>query len=113
MKKIHNTNVLPLRWLANIFGSIANWTILKAAWLDEDQNYGLKYKLYEKIYLRTWPIYSKFGSFYEFSFDMSGDGWNDYDSDGVPYWEKYNLDWDYEDYETGDAFRIIKKDISN
>ena len=41
--------------------------------------------------------------------NMSGDGWNDYDSDGIPYWEKYDLDWDFEDEVTGDAFRIIRK----
>ena len=41
--------------------------------------------------------------------DLSGDGWNDYDSDGIPYWEKYDLDWDFEDKVTGDGFRIIRK----
>jgi hypothetical protein len=90
-------------------GEIAGWAIMRAAYLDEEQDFGLKYSLYGKIYSMTWPTYMKFGSFYEFDFDMSGDGWNDYDSDGVPYWEKYNLDWDYEDYETGDAFRLIRK----
>ena len=39
---------------------------------------------------------------------------DDYDSDGVPYWEKtgavdpdYNP-WDFED-DNGDAFRVIRK----
>jgi hypothetical protein len=45
---------------------------------------------------------------------MSGDGWNDYDEDGVPYWENPDFInafvWDYEDQETGDAFRLIKKE---
>ena len=107
--KVHKTNILPLRWFANMCGEIAGWAIMRAAYLDEEQDFGLKYSLYGKIYSMTWPTYMKFGSFYEFDFDMSGDGWNDYDSDGVPYWEKYNLDWDYEDYETGDAFRLIRK----
>jgi len=107
--KVNNTNILPLRWFANMCGSIACWSILKAAYLDEDENYGWQYKIHGIIHKLTWPISYKYGSFYEFSFDMSGDGWDDYDSDGVPYWEKYNLDWDYIDPETDDAFRVIKK----
>ena len=38
--------------------------------------------------------------------DMSGEEWNDHDKDGVPYWDKWE-EWDFEDEETGDAFRII------
>ncbi|MFZ9741205.1 MAG: hypothetical protein ACO3CQ_04875 [Candidatus Nanopelagicaceae bacterium] len=111
--KVNNTNILPLRWFANMCGEIAGWAIMRAAYLDEEKDFGLKYSLYGKIYSLTWPTYMKFGSFYEFDFDMSGDGWNDYDSDGIPYWEKtgavdpdYYINWDYEDPETGDAFRI-------
>jgi len=108
--KINKTNVLPLRWFANMCGEIAGWAIMRAAYLDEEQDFGLKYSLYGKIYSMTWPTYMKFGSFYEFDFDMSGDGWNDYDEDGIPYWEKPDfIDayvWDFEDEETGDAFRI-------
>lgn len=39
--------------------------------------------------------------------DMSGEEWDDYDKNGVAYWEKWK--WDFEDKETGDAFRIIKE----
>jgi hypothetical protein len=114
--KVNKTNILPLRWFANMCGEIAGWSILKAAYLDEDEHYGWKYKVHSKIYKYTWPVYYKFGTFYEFSFDMNGDGWNDYDENGVPYWEKLgtqDLDgnpiWDYIDNKTGDAFRIIRE----
>jgi hypothetical protein len=96
--------------LANICGEIAGWSILKASYLDEDENYGWKYKIHGKVYRYTWPIYYKFGTFYKIDIDMDGPMWDDYDENGVPYWEKPDfIDafiWDYEDPETGDAFRI-------
>jgi len=98
----------PLRWIANTCGSIAGWAIMRISYQDELEDFGWRYKLNSAIWKITWPIYNKFGTMYEWDFDLSGDGWNDYDSDGVPYWEKYNLDWDYED-NNGDAFRVIRK----
>jgi len=131
--KVHQTNILPLRWFANMCGSIACWSILKAAYLDEDENYGWQYKMHGIIHKLTWPISYKYGSHYEFSIDMSGPDWDDYDENGIPYWEKtgtvdpdykpltmnkeqlaewresMDKDWDFEDFWTRDAFRIIKK----
>jgi hypothetical protein len=105
--EINGTNILPLRWFANICGSIAGSVIMKISNQDELEDFGWRYKLHSTIWKITWPVYYKFGTTYAFDFDMSGDGWNDYDSDGVPYWEKYDLDWDYTDEETNDAFRLI------
>lgn len=93
----------PLRWFANWVGAISSWAIMKASWLDEEENYGIKYKFYGKIYSLTWPIYYKYGSFYKIDWDMSDLRWDDYDENGVPYWEN----WDFKDFETGDAFRIV------
>jgi hypothetical protein len=107
--KVNNTKIIPLRWFANLCGSISSWAILKAAYLDEDQDYGFRYTMYSKIYFLTWTPYLKWGTFYHWDFDMSGDGWNDYDENGVPYWDKW-IDWDFEDEETGDAFRLITKE---
>ena len=95
----------PLRWVANFFGWIGGWVILKICFLDEDENFGLRYKFYSFIYDLFMPIYFKYGSFYEFNFDMSGKGWDDYDENGVPYWEQWH--WDFIDEETGDAFKVI------
>jgi hypothetical protein len=98
----------PLRWFANICGDISGWAIMRISYHDELEDFGWRYKLHSAIWKITWPVYYKFGSFYAWSFDMSGDDWNDYDEDGVPYWEKWT-DWDFEDEWTGDAFRIISK----
>lgn len=108
--KVINKSRPPLRWIANLCGDISGWAILRISYHDELEDFGWRYKLHSTIWKITWPIYYKFGTMYEWDFDMSGDGWNDYDSDGVPYWEKYNIDWDYTDTETGDAFRVLDKE---
>lgn len=104
----------PLRWFANLMGSLSSWALWNASLLDEEENFGFRYNLYSKIYRISWPVYYKYGTFYKLDFDMSGKNWDDYDEDGVPYWEKLGVvdpdynGWDYEDLETGDAFRVIK-----
>jgi hypothetical protein len=100
------TSIFPLRWFANLCGEIAGWSILKAAYLDEDEDYGIKYKIHGKIYSLTWPVYNKFGTFYKIDFDMSGKEWDDYDENGHPYW--LYTEWQ-EDPETGDAWRLVRK----
>ena len=111
-KKINNTRILPLRWFANACGEISGWAVMKLVVLDEQNNFGRKYKVLSFIWNMTWPVYFKFGTFYEWD-DLSGDGWNDYDENGIPYWEKTGTvdphydSWDYID-DNGDAFRVIR-----
>lgn len=114
--KVHQSRP-PLRWIANIAGEISGWAILKAAYMDEDGQYGWRYDLYSKIFVIFNPISMKYGTHYVLDvlkdIDMSGKGWDDYDENGVPYWEKLGVvdpdyyEWDYED-SNGDAFRIIR-----
>lgn len=103
--KENKTNILPLRWFANLCGEIAGWSILKAAYMDEDKDYGFMYKVHSKIFSFTWPISHKFGTFYRIDMDMLGKGWDDYDDNGHPYW--YYTEWQ-EDPITGDAWRLVK-----
>jgi|DEB19_MinimDraft_3_1074340.scaffolds.fasta_scaffold00708_20 hypothetical protein len=104
----------PLRWVADLFGDVAGWAILRISYLDESKDLGMMYQFYSFVWRMTWPLYNKFGTVYKWDFDMSGDGWNDYDEDGIPYWEKPDfIDafvWDFEDEETGDAFRVLNKE---
>lgn len=104
----HNSRP-PLRWIANWAGSRASSAVMRAAWLEEDgiEN-GLRHSINETIYKYLWPIYKKYGTFYRFSMDLSGKNWDDYDENGVPYWEAL-LEWDYYDEETGEALRIINR----
>jgi len=105
----------PLRWIANWAGSRASKSLLTLSYLEEDEiTSGFRYKLNCEIWDNLWPIYDKYGTYYTLNMDMRGKAWDDYDEDGVPYWEKagfadpdYNP-WDFEDDETGDAFRVIQ-----
>ena len=112
--EINKTKFIPLRWFANICGDISGWAIMKISYQDELEDFGWRYKLHSTIWKITWPIYYRFGTMYAWDFDLIGDGWNDYDENGVPYWEKTGavdpdyFGWDYED-DNGDAFRVIYK----
>jgi hypothetical protein len=104
--RIDNTNILPLRWLANLAGNISSAAMMRIAWAEEDNKaHGLMYKINGFLYDYLFPFYYKYGTFYELEIDMTGLDWNDRDSEGRPYW---HFLWN-EDPETGDAWRLIKK----
>lgn len=104
----------PLRWIADLSGNIASGALWKAMLLDEDNNWNRRYDFYIKVYDIFMPLWYKYGTYYELDIDMSGKGWDDYDENGVPYWEKLGVvdpdynPWDFEDKETGDAFRVLR-----
>lgn len=108
----HNSKP-PLRWIANWAGSRASSAVMRAAWLDEDGiDRGIRHTINSAIYRSLWPIYSKYGTFYKMELDMEGVNWEDYDEDGIPYWEKTGTidptpPWKYVDPYTGDAFRVV------
>lgn len=112
----HNSKP-PLRWIANWAGSRASAAVMRAAWLDEDGiDRGVRQTINSAIYRLLWPMYRKYGTFYKIDWPMDGQAWEDYDEDGVPYWEKTGTvdpdspqPWKYVDPWTGDAFRVIKK----
>jgi hypothetical protein len=108
--KINNTRIWPLRWLANICGSISTKTIMRLWRLHDEDSLGFRYKVYGAIHKVTWPIYSKYGTFYKVIDDLGGEGWNDYDENGHPYW--YYTEWQ-EDPETGDAWKLKYKEKNN
>lgn len=113
--KVNNSRP-PLRWIANLAGSLASSSIMRISWAEEDQkSYGIAYKINSLIWKTCWPIYYKYGTFYKLDIDMSDKKWDDYDENGIPYWEKtgtvdpdYEPLWDFEDEETGDAFRVVR-----
>ncbi len=113
----HNSKP-PLRWIANWAGSIASKNMLELSYMeDEGLDKGFRYKYYGWLWDTFWPIYQKYGTYYKLDMDMSDKSWDDYDENGIPYWEKtgvvdpdYSYDefhWDYIDEETGDAFKVI------
>ena len=107
----HNSRP-PLRWIANWAGSIASKNMLKVSYMEEEEDTGFKYKYYLFLWDTFWPLYAKYGTTYRFYNDLSGKDWDDYDENGIPYWEKTGTvdptpNWKYVDPLTNDAFRTI------
>lgn len=60
---IHQS-IPPLRWYANILGSIGSWAVLRCAFAEED-NRDFAAKAYGYIYSITMPTWHKYGSYYK------------------------------------------------
>ena len=113
----HKTNVLPLRWLANyIFHPISMLFFRIALKANDQLEYDycesnlfdeIKEKVGFKLYYLFDKPYTKWGTYYRFQDgflgDLGGSGWDDYDENGIPYWDYF---WN-EDPITGDAWRLL------
>ena len=109
----------PLRWIANLAGSIASKGILEISYMEDIGYTGFKYKYYGFLWDTFWPIYQKYGTFYkltpywentgtvdpEFDPDLSCVCSNCDENEHCP--GCVECESDFEDEETGDAFRII------
>lgn len=117
----HRTNILPLRWLANyIFHPVSMWFFsvgLKSNdKLEQDYSNATVFdEIKEFVGFRLYKIfnypYDLWGTIYKMDFGTlnldldDGLGWDDYDENGVPYWDYF---W-HNDEETGDGWRIVQK----
>jgi hypothetical protein len=117
----YKTSVLPLRWVADyIFHPVSMWFFnigLRAndQIYESGEGYSVADEIKEFIGFRLykvlgWP-YDKWGTVYKMDLSKlnldldDGLGWDDYDENGVPYWDY----WWHEDPITGDAWRIKEK----
>ena len=96
-KKIQRTRILPLRWIGNFLGSYAGNHLVKCFDYDEDGKYGFAYKYHAKMWKYLNKPYERWGTYYlldtsswldQIRTDLSGQNWDDYDEDGIAYWEK-------------------------
>lgn len=99
--KVEKTKVLPLRWIGNLLGGYATNHLVKCVNMDEDEEYGLRYQYHAKMWKYLNKPYELWGTYYtidmdawkkeldQMKIDMSGPEWDDYDSDGLAYWEKW------------------------
>lgn len=137
-KPRHKTKILPLRWIANyIFEPISMYFFNKGLRLNDlldsenipDNKLAeieSEMSLYYNLYHYLGKPYTWWGTVYVVDMeklreliddmDLSGKNWDDYDEDGIPYWEKtgfvdpdYEQPWRFVDPWTGDAFRIIRR----
>jgi hypothetical protein len=63
-KKVQRTKILPLRWFANTCSHIATRSLLKAFDLDEQGNYGYRFKFHSKVWHIFNKPYTKWGTYY-------------------------------------------------
>jgi hypothetical protein len=96
-KKIQRTKILPLRWIGNYLGGIAGNSLVKAFDLDENGDFGYRFKFHSKVWHYLNKPYEWWGTYYlvdtkawldQIKTDVSGKNWDDYDEDGIAYWEK-------------------------
>jgi hypothetical protein len=99
-KKIQKTKIWPLRVIGNLCGGFAGNHLFKSLILDEDKNYGLRYKYHARCWKYLNKPYEWWGTYYmvdmemwkkdldQMNLDMSGDGWDDLDEFGKAYWDK-------------------------
>jgi hypothetical protein len=64
LKKIQRTKILPLRWLGNFCGEYAGNHLVKAIYLDEDDNLGFKFRYHSKMWKYFNKPYERWGTFY-------------------------------------------------
>jgi hypothetical protein len=58
----------PLRWIANLAGSIASRGLLDISYMEDNDYKGWKYKVNLFLWDKFYPIYNKYGTFYEVDF---------------------------------------------
>lgn len=63
----------PLRWIANLAGSIASKGLLEISYMEDNGNTGLRYKYYGFLWDKLWPIYDRWGTFYKIKTDREED----------------------------------------
>jgi hypothetical protein len=95
--KIQKTRILPLRWIGNLCGEISANSLVKAFDLEEDGNFGYRFKFHCKVWHYFNKPYQWWGTSYlldtkdwldQIKTNVASQNWDDYDEDGIAYWEK-------------------------
>jgi hypothetical protein len=72
--KTQKTKIIPLRWIGNIFGEFAGNHLVKCVNMDEDDQYGWRYKYHTKMWKILNKPYELWGTYY--TIDM--DAWREF-----------------------------------
>ena len=67
VETIHNSRP-PLRWIANLFGEISGWAVLRLSYAEEYEK-NVQEKIYGFIFEKTFPLYQRYGTFYKVKWD--------------------------------------------
>lgn len=92
-KRIEKTRILPLRWFGNLCNSISSNSLVKAFMLQDNNNFGFRFKFHSKVWHYVNKPYERWGTYYLAEWikndpvlEKLG---SDYDENGVAYWEKW------------------------
>jgi len=98
--KIQRTKIWPLRWIGNFLGGYAVNHLVKCFDYDEDDKLEFAYKYHAKMWKYLNKPYERWGTYYKLDLDgwkkeldkikenVQNQNWDDYDEDGIAYWEK-------------------------
>jgi hypothetical protein len=93
-KKFNKTKILPLRWIGNGCSHIATNSLVKAFDLQDNNDFGYRFKFHSKVWNYLNKPYTWWGTYYTIDLEyLKNDPvldklGSDYDEDGVAYWEK-------------------------
>ena len=62
--KHQNTKILPLRWFGNACSYIATNSLVKAFGLQDQENFGYRFKFHSKVWVIFNEPYKKWGTYY-------------------------------------------------
>ena len=67
--KIQRTKIWPLRWIGNFLGEFAGNHLVKCVNMDEDEEFGWRYKYHAKMYKILNKPYELWGTYYTIDMD--------------------------------------------
>jgi hypothetical protein len=67
--KVQKTRILPLRWIGNLCGEIASNSLVKAFDLQDQDNFGYRFKFHCKVWKYVDKPYRWWGTYYTVDLD--------------------------------------------
>jgi hypothetical protein len=62
--KHQKTKILPLRWIGNLCGEISSNHLVEAMYMDENGDYGYRFKFHSKVWKYLNKPYEWWGTYY-------------------------------------------------
>jgi hypothetical protein len=95
----HKTNILPLRWFANLCEKPASYHLNMYLHYSDHDDYGLACRFHAYASNMFYRPYLKWGTIYKVNMKAWADSikddpvldklGSDYDENGIPYWDKH------------------------
>ena len=67
--KVQKTRILPLRWIGNLCGEVASNSLVKAFDLQDQDNFGYRFKFHAKVWKYVDKPYRWWGTYYTVDLD--------------------------------------------